>query len=197
MSERIRLVSGACPFPNEIVSLSIRMKTMPTKMVASSESIAHGLMCSTLTHQLADRARGWREEYSGWPPEKVAEHDPNQDGDHEGETGNVVRGVAEVIGNRLVVGEEGPGLEGQEQEDRADGGGNQEGDEVAPVEEPRGELSPSSRPGIPSLSPPPSCRSPGGARSPASTCWPGRSAPGPPRSHARSADFPHNKSRCS
>src|ERR1700732_1374246 len=159
------------------------MKTMPTKMVASRERIAPGLMCSTSTQQLADRARGGREKSSGRPPEKVAEHDPNQDGDHERETRNVMGGFAEVVGDRLVVGKEGPGFEREEEEDGADSRGDQEGDDVASVEDHRAEISPSSRTGIPFLSLPPSCRSLGGARSPASICWPGRSVPGPRRSH--------------
>jgi hypothetical protein len=98
------------------------MKTMPAKMLTSSERIAPGLMCSTATHQLTDGAWRGREKSSGRPPEKVAEHDPNEDGDHEGEAGNVVRGFAEVVGDGLAVGEEGPGLEREEKEDGANDG---------------------------------------------------------------------------
>src|SRR5205807_1416587 len=67
------LVRGACPLPSEIVSLSIRTKTMPAKMVASNERIAPGLICSTSTHQLAELARGRGEETGGRTPEKVDE----------------------------------------------------------------------------------------------------------------------------
>src|ERR1700736_3093969 len=140
MSERIRLVRGACPLPNEIVSLSIRMKTTPTKMVTSRERIAPGLMCSTTTHQLADRTRSRREQPGGRPPEEMAEHDPNKDGDHKREARDVVRAFAEVVGDRLVVGKEGPGFEDQEEEDCADNGGDQEGEEVTPGENNRAEL---------------------------------------------------------
>src|ERR1700687_6206675 len=130
----MRLVRGACPFPSEIVSFSIRMKTTPTKTVASSERIAPGLLSSTASHQLAQLARGRREEPRGRPPEKMTEHDPDQYCDHEGQAGNVMDGFADVVRNRLVVGEECPGFEGQQQEDGANGGSDEEGEKVAPVE---------------------------------------------------------------
>src|ERR1700737_1119879 len=125
MSERIRLVRGACPFPNEIVSLSIRMKTTPTKIVASSERIAPGLMCSTATHQLAEVAGSGREEPGGRPPEEMPEHDPDEDGNDKRPTRKSVHGFTEVVGDRFVVGEQRPRLERQEQQDRA----HQRGDE--------------------------------------------------------------------
>src|SRR6266550_7875537 len=128
------LVRGACPLPSEIVSLSIRMKTMPAKMVASSERIAPGLICSTATHQIAQLAGGRGEEAGGRAPEKVAEHDPNHDGDHQNQARNVVDGTAEVVGDRLATGKEGPGFEGQQQEDRADEGGHQGGAKIGAVE---------------------------------------------------------------
>src|SRR5438094_9811915 len=121
------LVRGACPLPSEIVSLSIRMKTMPAETVASREGIAPGRICSTAAHQLAELARGRGEETGGRTPEKVAEHDPNHDRDHQNQARNVVYGTAEVVGDRLVAGKEGPGFEGQQQEDRADEGCHQGG----------------------------------------------------------------------
>src|ERR1700730_3935128 len=124
MSERIRLVRGACPFPNEIVSLSIRMKTTPTKTVASSERIAPGLICSTSIDQLAEPARGGREKSAGRPPKKMAEHDSHHDRNHEGQAGKGMHGFPEVVGNRLIAGKEGPGFEDKEEEDRADDGGD-------------------------------------------------------------------------
>src|SRR5207248_4876418 len=96
------------------------MKTMPAKMVASSERIAPGLICSTSTYQLAELARGRGEETGGRTPEKVAEHDPDHDRDHQNEARNVVYGAAEVVGDRLAAGEEGPGFEGHPKEERPD-----------------------------------------------------------------------------
>src|SRR5256885_14625448 len=110
------------------------MKTMPAKMVASSERIAPGLICSTSTHQLAELARGRGEETGGRTPEKVAEHDPDHDRDHQNQARNVVDGTAEVVGDRLATGKESPGFEGQQQEDRADEGRHQGGDEIGAVE---------------------------------------------------------------
>src|SRR5256886_16342686 len=106
------LVRGACPLPSEIVSLSIRTKTTPAKMVASNERIAPGLICSTATHQLAELARGRGEETGGRTPEKVAEHGPNHDRDHQNQAGNVVLGAAEAVGERLGAGKKGPGFAG-------------------------------------------------------------------------------------
>src|SRR6266566_10060391 len=87
------------------------MKTMPAKMVASSERIAPGLICSTSTHQIPQLTRGGCEQPGGRAPEKVPEHDPNHDRDHENQARNVVYGTAEVVGDRLVAGKEGPGFE--------------------------------------------------------------------------------------
>src|SRR5437879_10346369 len=128
------LVRGACPLPSEIVSLSIRTKTMPAKMVASNERIAPGLICSTSTHQLAELARGRGEETGGRTPEKVAEHDPDHDRDHQNQARNVVYSAAEVVGDRLAASEEGPGFEGKRQEDPADEGCHQGGNEIGAVE---------------------------------------------------------------
>ncbi len=64
----------------------------------------------------------------------MPEHDPNHDRDHENQARNVVYGTAEVVGDRLVAGKEGPGFEGQQQEDRAHEGRHQEGDEIGAVE---------------------------------------------------------------
>src|SRR2546421_12552581 len=110
------LVRGACPLPSEIVSLSIRTKTMPAKMVASNERIAPGLICSTATHQLAALARGRRQESAGRAPEKVADHDPDHDRDHQNEARNVAHGAAGGVGARLAAGQDGPGLVAQEQD---------------------------------------------------------------------------------
>src|SRR2546421_5200312 len=107
---------------------------MPAKMVASSERIAPGLICSTATHQIAELARGRGEETSGRTPEEVAEHGANQDRDHQNQARNVVDGTAEVVGDRLATGKESPGFEGQQQEDRADEGRHQGGDEIGAVE---------------------------------------------------------------
>src|SRR6202035_3779952 len=98
------------PWPSAMVSLSIIRKITPTKSVAISESTAPGLICSTPSHQIADPARGRRKEPKSRSPQKVAERDPNQDRDHEGQAGNVAHHVAEVVRDRLVPGEERPGL---------------------------------------------------------------------------------------
>src|SRR2546430_4805763 len=110
------------------------MKTMPAKIVASSERIAPGLICSTATHQIAEFARGRGEETGGRTPEKVSEHDANHDRDHQNQTRNVVYGTAEVVSDRLVAGKEGPRFEGQQQEDRTHEGRHQERDEIGAVE---------------------------------------------------------------
>src|SRR6202140_5297107 len=122
-----------------MVSLSIIRKITPTKRVAISDRTAPGLICSTPSHQIADPARGRRKDPRSRSPEKEAERDPNQDRDHEGQAGNVAYHVAEVVRDRLVPGEERPGLEDEEEEDQADESGHQEGEEIAPVENHGGE----------------------------------------------------------
>src|ERR1700726_2602419 len=188
---------GSRPCPRAMVSLSIIRKIPPTKRVAISDRAARGLICSTPSHQIADPARGRRKDPRSRSPEKVAERDPNQDCDHEGQARNVAHHVAKVVRDRLVAGEERPGLEDEEEEDHADKGGHQEGEEIAPVENHLGphpalprkrrEISLSSRRGILFLSPPPSCRSSGGVRWPVSIGWPGPSGPAPRPWHGRSA----------
>jgi len=65
----------------------------------------------------------------------MADRDPHQDGDREGPAGEVAHGFSEVVGDRLVAGEERPGFEEQEEEDRADEGRDQKGEEIAAIDD--------------------------------------------------------------
>src|SRR2546428_12966213 len=103
------------------------MKTTPAKMVASSERMAPGLICSTATHQLAELARGRSEESGGRAPEKGAEGDPDQDRDHKPQAWTIVHGIAEEVGDGLFPRKERPGSEAQPQEDPPHEGRHQAG----------------------------------------------------------------------
>src|SRR2546425_2269100 len=103
-----------------MVSLSITMNRMPTKIVTSRERIAPGLTCRVSIPQLARPAGRRRQTAGGRAPEKMPERDPHQDGDDERPARKRVHRLAEIVTDRLVTGEERPGLEDHQQEDRTD-----------------------------------------------------------------------------
>jgi hypothetical protein len=65
----------------------------------------------------------------------MAERDPHQDGDREGPAREAAHGFSEVVGDRLVAGEERPGFEDHEEEDRADECRDQKREEIAAIDD--------------------------------------------------------------
>src|SRR5205809_5272823 len=116
----MRLVSGSWPLPRAIVSLSMMTKSTPTKSVTSKDRTAPALICSTSTRHLAQPPRRRREGSGGRAPEKMPERYPHQHGNGENPAWKRVDGLSKVIADRLITGEQGPGLKGHQQKDRAD-----------------------------------------------------------------------------
>src|SRR5207249_10975523 len=138
----MRLVRGSWPLPRAIVSLSMMTKSTPTKSVTSKERTAPALICSTSPHHLAQAPGRRGEGAGGRAPEKMTERDPNQDGSDERPAGKGMHGLSKVITDRLVTGEQGPGLKDQQQKDGADEGRHQERKEVASIENHRRAVAP-------------------------------------------------------
>src|SRR5205823_1243460 len=143
----MRLVRGSWPLPRAIVSLSIMTKSTPTKSVTSKDRTAPALISSTSTHHLAQPPRRRREGARGRAPEKMPERYPHQHSNDEGPTWKRVHGLAKVIADRLIAGEQGPGLKGHQQKDRADECRHQERKEVPAIEDHRRAAAPSTSAG--------------------------------------------------
>src|SRR5438034_3510851 len=157
----MRLVSGSWPLPRAIVSLSMMTKSTPTKSVTSKDRTAPALICSTSTHHLAQPPRRRREGSGGRAPEKVPERNSYKDGNGENPARKRVDGLSKVVADRLITGEQRPGLEGHQQEDGADECRHQERKQVSSIENHRRAAPPPPPPGPAGT---PRRRKPGSAR---------------------------------
>src|SRR5207249_11914797 len=108
---------------------------------------AAGRVASTSNARLGQRRRGRRERGPGTGAEKMPERDPHRHGNKERPTWKRMHGLAKVIADRLIAGEQGPGLKGHQQKDRADECRHQERKEVPAIENHRRAAAPSTSAG--------------------------------------------------